>query len=209
VTAGGALFRPGDELHSSAVDCRGARVVTVSAGGETLSAFAAEGLSLDRPVELRSPEVAAAGARLQRAAGDDEAGASLILEGLALELFGHVLQASRPSRAPRPPRWLADARERLRDDLRAPRSLEALARAAGVSAAHLAASFRDRYAESVGGFLRRARVEEAARRLADTDQPLAEIALACGFCDQSHLTRTFRRRTGLTPGAWRRAARER
>jgi AraC-like DNA-binding protein len=52
-------------------------------------------------------------------------------------------------------------------------------------------------------------VEEAARRLADTDQPLAEIALACGFCDQSHLTRTFRRRTGLTPGAWRRAARER
>ncbi len=61
----------------------------------------------------------------------------------------------------------------------------------------------------MGGFLRRARVEEAARRLAEGAAPLAQIALECGFCDQSHLSRTFKRLMGLTPGAWRRASRDR
>ena len=35
--------------------------------------------------------------------------------------------------------------------------------------------------------------------------PLADVALACGFADQSHLTRTFRRLEGMTPAAFRRA----
>ena len=39
-----------------------------------------------------------------------------------------------------------------------------------------------------------------------TARPLAEIALACGFADQSHFTRTFSRIVGMTPGAWRRCA---
>jgi AraC-like DNA-binding protein len=33
---------------------------------------------------------------------------------------------------------------------------------------------------------------------------LSVIALACGFADQSHFTRVFTRRVGLSPGAWRR-----
>jgi transcriptional regulator GlxA family with amidase domain len=38
-----------------------------------------------------------------------------------------------------------------------------------------------------------------------TDTPLADVALACGFADQSHFTRVFSAATGLPPGAWRRA----
>ena len=37
-----------------------------------------------------------------------------------------------------------------------------------------------------------------------TDRPLAEIAAATGFTDQSHFTRRFRQTTGLTPDAYRR-----
>ena len=33
---------------------------------------------------------------------------------------------------------------------------------------------------------------------------LAEVALACGFADQSHFTRVFTRTVGTSPGAWRR-----
>ncbi|MGB5182647.1 MAG: AraC family transcriptional regulator, partial [Xanthobacteraceae bacterium] len=32
-----------------------------------------------------------------------------------------------------------------------------------------------------------------------------DVALACGFADQSHLTRVFTRMVGVSPGAWRRA----
>jgi AraC family transcriptional regulator len=38
-----------------------------------------------------------------------------------------------------------------------------------------------------------------------TDMPLADIALACGFADQSHFTLVFSTATGLPPGVWRRA----
>jgi AraC-like DNA-binding protein len=50
-----------------------------------------------------------------------------------------------------------------------------------------------------------ARVEAAAGMLAETKRSLGAIGFVCGFADQPHLTRAFRRRTGLTPAAWRRA----
>jgi AraC-like DNA-binding protein len=49
----------------------------------------------------------------------------------------------------------------------------------------------------------KARVDEALHLLATTNQPLSEIALATGFCDQSAFTRHFRKLTGHTPGAFR------
>jgi AraC family transcriptional regulator len=52
--------------------------------------------------------------------------------------------------------------------------------------------------------VRALRVDFACRELARRDQPLAEIALAAGFADQSHLARCLRKRTGMTPAAFRR-----
>lgn len=48
------------------------------------------------------------------------------------------------------------------------------------------------------------RVKQAQLLLRSTDLPLAEVAVSCGFADQSHLTRIFTRRLGITPAAWRR-----
>ena len=50
------------------------------------------------------------------------------------------------------------------------------------------------------------RVERAAGRLLrSSDDPIAAIAIDCGFADQSHLTTAFRRRVGITPAAYRSA----
>jgi AraC family transcriptional regulator len=46
-------------------------------------------------------------------------------------------------------------------------------------------------------------VERACHDLANTELPLADIALAAGFCDQSHFTRTFRRVIGVAPSQYR------
>jgi AraC-like DNA-binding protein len=46
-------------------------------------------------------------------------------------------------------------------------------------------------------------VERAARLLRETDQPAAGIAAEAGFCDQSHVTRTFRHILGRLPSAVR------
>jgi transcriptional regulator GlxA family with amidase domain len=52
-------------------------------------------------------------------------------------------------------------------------------------------------------YLKRLRLQIASRRLVATRENLAEIAAACGFADQSHFTREFRRLTGMTPGKYR------
>jgi AraC-like DNA-binding protein len=55
------------------------------------------------------------------------------------------------------------------------------------------------------GVVRSARVAAAGRLLAETRVAPGVVAFACGFADQPHLTRQFKRQTGLTPAAYRRA----
>jgi AraC-like DNA-binding protein len=48
-------------------------------------------------------------------------------------------------------------------------------------------------------------MEKACRLLAYTTKELAQIALECGYCDQSYFTRVFRRTQACTPGEYRKA----
>jgi AraC family transcriptional regulator len=52
------------------------------------------------------------------------------------------------------------------------------------------------------------RVEQAKRRLGETNASIAEIATACGFANQEHLSRLFKRACGTTPAAYRKARRD-
>ncbi len=70
-----------------------------------------------------------------------------------------------------------------------------------------ARAFRARYGLPVGAYLRALQLDRAATRLAATDEAIADIAAQTGFYDQSHFTRVFKLRFGLTPAAYRRAAR--
>lgn len=54
----------------------------------------------------------------------------------------------------------------------------------------------------------RFRVLRARRLLRRTDKTIAEVALDCGFADQSHFSNTFKRLVGVAPGRWRREIRQ-
>ena len=58
-------------------------------------------------------------------------------------------------------------------------------------------------------YIARRRVELACTLMRTTRQPLCQVAVACGLCDQSHLCKLFHRTTGMTPSAWRRMIRAR
>jgi AraC family transcriptional regulator len=75
------------------------------------------------------------------------------------------------------------------------------------SEAHFSRSFKRTFGESPHAFVIRCRLELAARYMLQTDASLSDIALRCGFTDQAHLCKHFRRSTGQTPAAWRRARR--
>jgi AraC-like DNA-binding protein len=81
---------------------------------------------------------------------------------------------------------------------------ETMARCAGLSASRLHALFRAELDTSPHAWLRDVRLSRARAWLAETTRPIAEIALAAGFSDQSALTRALRDATGVTPAAYRR-----
>lgn len=78
-----------------------------------------------------------------------------------------------------------------------------LAEAAGLTAAQLERSLRKAVGMSPKQLIIRIRIDEAVRRLDDTDLPIAVVAGECGFYDQSSFTRQFQRVVGMTPGAYR------
>jgi AraC-like DNA-binding protein len=73
-----------------------------------------------------------------------------------------------------------------------------------LSESYFSRSFRRTFGESPHAFVLRRRLELAAQYMLQPDIPLSDIALRCGFSDQAHLSRQFRRAIGLTPSAWRR-----
>ncbi|WP_426231997.1 helix-turn-helix domain-containing protein [Pararhizobium sp. DWP3-4] len=86
-------------------------------------------------------------------------------------------------------------------------TLEELADVAGFSRTHFAATFKAATSMSAHEFLLRLRIQSAAKLLHETDLPLVDIALQCGFQNQPHFTTVFKKMTMATPRRWRDARR--
>jgi AraC family transcriptional regulator len=82
--------------------------------------------------------------------------------------------------------------------------LAELARAVNLSPGHFVRAFKQSTGQPPHRWLVEQRIEKAKQLLVNTSLSLAEIALACGFADQSHFGRVFSRVTHTSPGAWRR-----
>jgi AraC family transcriptional regulator len=83
--------------------------------------------------------------------------------------------------------------------------LKELAQECGLSVSHFSRAFRRTVGVAPHNWLLMRRIEVAKQKLRRSQLPLSDVALACGFADQSHMTRIFTRMVGTSPGAWRRA----
>jgi AraC-like DNA-binding protein len=117
-------------------------------------------------------------------------------------MSGHGTEASS-----RRPRRLARALAYAQANLAAPLTVDALAGAAHTSAGHLHGLFRRHLGRAPMAHVAALRLERAMARLAASEATIAEIALSCGYSDQSALTRALKRRHGVTPAAYRRCRR--
>jgi AraC-like DNA-binding protein len=124
----------------------------------------------------------------------------LAVEAAALELVARV---ARSVGLERHPSWLGKARDVLHDRYADPLSVDEIADAVGIEPERLARGFRRAYGEPLGAYLRRIRVNAAAKLLATTDEPISRVAGEVGFADQAHLTRWFGRYLETTPGRYR------
>jgi len=79
-----------------------------------------------------------------------------------------------------------------------------LARIVQLSSFHFCRVFRVSFGNSPHTYVTRRRVERAQGLILTTQLPLSQIASDCGFADQAHFTKIFRRLCGESPGEWRR-----
>jgi AraC-like DNA-binding protein len=123
----------------------------------------------------------------------------------AAQTYGGMTPAPRLARGGLAAWQVKRAQETLAANLEGDISLADLANDCGLSASHFSRAFRQSTGLSPHRWLVQRRVDLAKRLLSDRKLSLAEIALSCGFTDQSHFTRVFSAIVGVSPGAWRRS----
>ena len=210
----GSLFvgHPGDEFmcthehHDGGDECLSVRLsaeLAQSLGGEDRAWHAVRVPPLPETMVLG--ELAQAAAEGRSDVGADEAAlllAARFVKTVARRLprpIGAVAAKDR-RRAVETALWL-DARAAE------PVDLEAAARQAGCSAFHFLRVFGRVLGVTPHQYVVRARLKRAARLLAEAERPVTQVALDVGFGDLSNFVRTFHRAAGVSPGAFRRAAR--
>ncbi len=72
-----------------------------------------------------------------------------------------------------------------------------------LSSSYFSVAFKRSCGETPYAYVSRRRVERAQKLMLTTVQCLSQIALDCGFCDQAHFSRIFRRSAGISPHRWR------
>lgn len=148
---------------------------------------------------------------LQRAFDDVSPATSLEMEGRALLLVDSLMRlhgqsAERDSRraAGLSARQLKRVCDFITEHFSEDIGLEDLARLTGLTSKHVGRAFRQSAGIPPHQYLIGQRIDAAKRRLVNTRASLADIAVECGFADQSHFTATFRKAVGHPPGTWRR-----
>ena len=103
---------------------------------------------------------------------------------------------------------LSQLLDHIRDNIDKPLRLEPLAASAKLSVYQLDQRIRALFQISGGQYITRARIDAACHALTKTSTSIANIALDCGYADQSAFTRQFKQSVGLTPGAYRERTRQ-
>ncbi|HVG25111.1 MAG TPA: AraC family transcriptional regulator [Thermoanaerobaculia bacterium] len=203
---GSVVFSPPGTRHADAYGDAGGEALLLELPPHVLESVHEAGAQLSAPVHIAGGSVPFLMERLRDEMERDDALTALAFEAIALQLLVALSRDAAPADC-RAPAWLALVRARLNDCPSEHVSLAELARIGGVHPVHLAMTFQRCFGTSVGEYVRALRVERARRALRTTDRSIADIALECGFADQSHLSRVFRKATGMAPAQYRRTSR--
>lgn len=162
-------------------------------------------------LRARDPGISRCMAVIRDEAGDNGLGGSLIAEAAARELSVRLLRtyaetdfvaADRVGRLP--PALAKRVIDLVHEDINQDITHEDAAAVTGLGVWSFGRKFKQTFGMSFHEYVLAQRVERAIIMLQSTSQPLKSIALDCGFYDQPHMNRVFKKMKGVTPGAVRR-----
>lgn len=144
-------------------------------------------------VERTSPLVSTGGAASQRGLPD----------ALKMVQTARYDQAANPGASGLAPWQIKRVSAHVEACLSEKLCLDDLAVLAKLSTSYFSTAFRRSFGTSPYAYIVERRMERAKQLMVDGRMPLCEIALECGLADQAHLSRVFRRVTGMTPTGWK------
>jgi AraC family transcriptional regulator len=198
-----AAFNPAGVQHETVIGPSGASFFTIELRDQRLKDLGVR-LPAQTKFDRGSGAMLLPGLRMYLALKTQTSDA-VLLESDVLELLAAIAGFSSGEKTA--PRWLGRVKERMHEEFSDKIRMCDLADEAGVHPVHLARAFRRTERLTPGEYLQRLRVRAACHKLHDAEYPLAAIAMECGFADQSHLTRIFRKFTKTTPEQFRRTLR--
>ena len=200
--AGALRFLPAGEIHENRIHSR-LRCLHVSTAPHSLDELDRQSVVPRKPAHINGLAATWLANRLYAEFSREDQGSAIAIEGLVLEILAEFARSQVKSGATLAPRWLKQATDIVESRFLERLSLAGIAAEVGVHYVHLSRQFHKYNRCTIGELIRRRRVQHASHLLAHTRTPLAEIALICGFSDQSHLSFLFKRYMGVSPSKFR------
>jgi AraC family transcriptional regulator len=194
---GMALFKPAGEAHSDKLASTGSRQYILEYEPCT-SWGPLEKLPV---IETTITELNGVAHTLAREAAIRDDLSPFALQAAALEAIVVLGRRSAPGQSVAPA-WFRRIVSAIDDRVPQRITVQDLAEFGGVHPVYLNRVFRARLGCSASDYLRKKRLQWAAEQL-NAGMPISEVAVAAGFCDQSHFVRAFRAHFGITPRIFR------
>ncbi|HTR35758.1 MAG TPA: AraC family transcriptional regulator [Bryobacteraceae bacterium] len=199
---GAVRFLPAGVAHENEI-AAGLRCLHIAAEPATLDQLRQDPTIPRRPAEISGLTATWLANRLYMEFSRQDTASEMAIQGLVLELLAEIARSEAADPALVAPHWLQQAVEIVESRFLERLSLSEIAAEVGVHYVHLSRQFHKYNRCTVGELIRRRRVQYASHLLAHSNTPLAEIALICGFSDQSHLSFLFKRYMGMSPSKFR------
>jgi AraC family transcriptional regulator len=201
-------YLPARHPHSNTFEA-GSRCMIVEIEPEMLNRVQKHSQALQRPGQIEGPATTWLSQRMVQEFRQGDRVAMVSLQGVLLEMLSESARHAGSGPFRMVPDWLRRVKGHLEANFLRQLTLAEMAGVAHVHRVHLARQFRRYFSTTVGQFLRRKRIEHACHLVTTTKTSLTDIAMDCGFSDQSHFSAAFRKQMGLTPARFRQLAQAR
>ena len=199
------IMKPAGEFHSNRYGGHGTECLLIEIKPSGLEMIRLFSNVLDDVVQLQDVTLVGLAMRIHKEFQIADTASALSIEGLVLEMVGLATRCKTQVLSSRMPQWLRTARDLIDDRFKEPISLFSVAASVGVNPSYLSRMFRKHYRGTVGEFVRKRRLDYAAKKIVESSDSLAQIAANAGFYDQSHFTHAFKLHAGVTPAEFRSA----
>jgi len=200
---GSLLFHNWQEAHYNQKPPGFTRGFQLELEPQWLARFELDINRVEGSLDITDPQLKILFYQLFKASKEADPTRSLAVQSMLVEVISRLI-GDEQAVSLNPPAWVKQLRDLLHDMPTENWTLPALAHQVGIHPVHLSRSFSYYFSCNLSHYIRRVRVQHSLALMPQHQRSLTDIALTCGFADQSHFIRIFKELCQDKPSAYRR-----